>query len=116
MGPTLISFFTLLVFSILAALIVDRVLRPSLRGLIDSLVEMPEATEFYVRAFTTSIILAVLAHVFGATYSLKPGARFMEYVWEVATNLDTSLQNIYIVILVFATIVVILVAALRRKR
>ncbi len=116
MGPTFISFLLLLVFSCLAAFIVDRLLRPSLRAMLDTLVEMPAATTFYVRAFTATIFLAVLARVCGGAYNLKSDSRFMEYVWELARNLQESLQNIFIVLLVFATIFVVLVASLRRKR
>jgi hypothetical protein len=116
MGPTLISFLLLLIFSGLAAFIVDRLLRPSLRDMLDSLVEMPAATTFYVRTFTATIFLAVLAHVFGGRFGLKSDSRFMEYVWELASNLEDSLQNIFVVLLIFAGIFVILLASLRRKR
>ncbi len=116
MGPTAISFLLLLVVALASGIVVDRLLRPSLRGLLDGLVEMPAATTFYVRAFATAVFLAVLSQVFGGNYNLKPGARFMEYVWEVATNLNHVLQSIYVIILIFATIIVILVASLRRKR
>ena len=84
--------------------------------MLDALVELPAATTFYVRAFTATIFLVALSRIFSGKYDLKPGARFMEYVWEVGSNLQESLQNIYIVLLVFATIVVILVASLGRKR
>ena len=115
MGPTVISFFLLLVFSCLAVFILDRLLRPSLRAMLDALVELPAATTFYVRAFTATIFLVVLSRVCGAKYDLKPESRFMEYVWELASNLRESLQDLYIVLLVFATIIVILVASLKRR-
>lgn len=116
MGPTVISFFLFLIFSCLAAVIIDRLLRPSLRAMLDALVELPAATTFYVRAFSATVFLVVLSRVFGGKYDLKPGARFMEYVWEAGTNLQESLQNLYVVLLVFVTIIVVLVASLRRKR
>lgn len=81
MGPTLISFLSLLVCSCIVVFIVDRALRPSLRAMLDTLIEMPAATTFYVRAFSTTFFLAVLARVFGATCNLKSDSRFMDYVW-----------------------------------
>jgi hypothetical protein len=114
-GPTGISFFLLLVVAVIAGIVIDRLLRPNLRALVDGLVEMPAATTFYVRAFSAAVFLGVLSEVFGGNYNLKPGARFMEYVWEIASNLSDVLQSVYIIILIFATIIIILLASLRRK-
>jgi len=96
---------------------VDRLLRPSLRGLLEDVTGLVPATEFYVRAFLLAIILVVLAAVLGATHAdLKDGAHFMEYVWSVANGLQDVFQNLLIVLLVYAGLMTVLMAALRHKR
>ena len=104
------------VVAVLLLIVVDRLLRPGLRGLLEDVTGLPPATEFYLRAFLLVIVLVVLAAVLGAQHAdLKDGAHFMEYVWSVAAGLQDVFQNLMIVLLVYAALITVLMASLRRK-
>ncbi|MBZ5653820.1 MAG: hypothetical protein LAO56_00925 [Acidobacteriia bacterium] len=116
MSPHSIVFVIVLVLSILLVVWVDRLLRPGLRGLLEQIVALPAATEFYLRAFATVIVFVALAAVLGTHPDLKDGARFMEYVWAIAARLQDVFQNLLVVLLVYVGLITVLMAALRRKQ
>ncbi len=116
MSPHGIAFLASLVVVILVVVLVDSLLRPSLRGLVEEVTGLPVATDFYLRAFVIVVIFVALAAVLGARHTdLKDGAHFMEYVWSVAGALQDVFQNLLIVLLVYVGLVTVLMAALRRK-
>jgi hypothetical protein len=116
MSPHSIAFLAALVLSILIVLLIDRLLRPGLRGLLEEIVTLPAATEFYLRAFAIVLVFVGLAAVLGTQPDLKDGARFMEYVWAIAARLQDVFQNLFIVLLVYVGLITVLMAALRRKQ
>ncbi len=87
MSPHSISFLVTLVISIFIVLLIDRILRPGLRGLLEEIVALPAATEFYLRAFAVVLVFVAIGAMLGSSFDLKDGARFMEYVWAVAAGL-----------------------------
>jgi len=116
MSPHGIVVLDSFVIALLLLLVVDRLLRPSLRGLLEDVTALPAATEFYLRSFLLVIVLVALGAVLGAGHTdLKDGAHFMEYVWSVAAGLQDVLQNLMIVVLVYVGLITVLMAALRRK-
>jgi len=116
MSPHAIVFLASLVVVVLVLALVDRLLRPGLRGLLEEITGLPPATEFYLRAFTLVIALVGLAALIGSGHGdLKDGARFMEYVWAVAGGLQDVFQNLIIVLLVYVALITVLMASLRRK-
>src|SRR5690242_11761146 len=116
MSPHSIAILVSLVVVSLVVAFVDRLLRPSLRGLLEEITSLPAATDFYLRVFVMVVVLVALAAVLGAAHAdLKDGARFMEYVWSVANGLQDVFQNLVIALLVYVTLITVLMAALRRK-
>ena len=116
MSPHSIVFLASLVVAVVLLILVDRLLRPGLRGLLEDVTGLPAATEFYLRSFLLVIFLVALAAVLGAGHAeLKDGAHFMEYVWSVAGGLQDVLQNLMIVLLVYVGLITVLMAALHRK-
>ena len=115
MGPHSIIFLASLVIAVVLLILVDRLLRPGLRGLLDDVTALPAATEFYLRAFALAIVLVALAALLGAHPDLKSDAHFMEYVWAVAAVLQDVFQNLLIVLLVYVALITVLMASLRRK-
>jgi len=116
MGPHGFAVLASFVIAVLLLILVDRLLRPGLCGLLEDVTGLPPATEFYLRTFLLVIVLVVLATVLGAQHAdLKDGAHFMEYVWSVATGLQDMFQNLMIVLLVYAALITVLMASLRRK-
>jgi len=116
MSPHSIAFLLALVASILIVLLIDRLLRPGLRGLLQEIVILPAATEFYLRAFAIVLVSVAIGAVLGSSFNLKDGARFMEYVWAVATGLKDVFQNLFVVLLVYVGLITVLIAALTRRQ
>jgi len=116
MSPHGIVVLVSFVLAVLLLIVVDRLIRPGLRGLLEDVTGLPPATDFYLRVFLLTIVLVVLAAVLGANHpELKDGAHFMEYVWSVAGGLQEVLQNLMIVLLVYVGLITVLMAALRHK-
>jgi hypothetical protein len=116
MSPHNIAFLVSLIVVVLLLALVDRLLRPGLRGLLEDVTSLAAATEFYLRAFVLVIVFVGLAAVLGAAHAdLKEGAHFMEYVWSIASGLQDVFQNLMIVLLVYLGLITVLMAALRRK-
>ncbi len=96
-------------------------LRAPLEGIVKALVDMSDATEFYLRSFVLVMVFAGLGRVLGpltiAGQDPKNPAppRFMQYVWAVAERAQTVLWDISIYVLFFVAVVTILSAALRSR-
>ena len=115
MSPHSVVFLASLVLAAVLLTLMDRLLRPGLRGLLEDVTALPAAAEFYLRAFTLAIVLIALAAVFGTNPDLKGGVHFMEYVWSVAAVLQDVFQNLLIVLLVYVALITVLLVSLRRK-
>ena len=117
MSPRTIAFCISFVIVIALAFLVDRLIRPSLRKLLEELTALPPATDFYLRSFAIVIFFMALSTAIGSTHSeLNPGAHFMEYVWSIAGDLKDVLQGIFGVLLGYVAMITILVATLRRRQ
>jgi hypothetical protein len=111
-----IAFLVALVLSILIVLLIDRLLRHGLQGLLEETVSLPAATEFYLRAFVIVLVFVAIGAIIGTSFDLKDGARFMEYVWAIASLLKEVCQNLLVVLLVYVGLITVLIAALRRRQ
>jgi len=117
MSPRAIAFCVAVVAVLGIVVLVDRLLRPTLRQLLDEITALPAATEFYLRSFLVVICLIAFATVIGSAHNeLKPESHFMEYVWSIASDLQGVLQGIFGVLLGYVAIITILMAALRRRQ
>ena len=94
-------------------LLVYATLRRHLRAVLDQTVAIPEASIFYERVLAIVLVFLALKQVVGGV-RVQEGA-FMEYVWAVAGDLSKVFESTYIVLLVYAGLVTVLVAALRPK-
>ncbi|MBZ5659525.1 MAG: hypothetical protein LAO08_03895 [Acidobacteriia bacterium] len=103
-----------LVLAVGIAFLIYGLLQKSLRELLNHVVQLPEATTFYLRAFI--LILACVA--FGRVITgihMKPDARFMEYVWAVASDISAVFQDLFIALLVYVGLITVVVVVLRPK-
>jgi hypothetical protein len=98
------------------AVLIGRLLRPFLRGLLAETLALPAASEFYLRAFVIVLVLGAFAAVLGNQPDLKQGARYMEYIWAIAARLQDVFQNLLAVVLVYVGLMTVLLAALRRRQ
>lgn len=108
------AFVSGLFLAIGSAFVVYALLRGSLRKLLDGVTNIPEGTDFYLRALGLILFLVALAGVISGARQ-KPDAHFMEYVWAVAGQLSGVFQNLFIVLLVYLGLITVLVAVLRPK-
>ena len=117
MSPRGIAFWLSFVVVLLIVFLVDRLLRPSLRQLLEEITGLPAATEFYLRSFLVVIFFIAISTSIGSSHSeLKGDSRFMEYVWSVAGDLKDVLQGIFGVLLGYVAMITILVASLRPRQ
>lgn len=117
MSPRGITFCVALVVVLAVVILVDRLLRPTLRQLLDEITALPAASEFYLRSFLIVICLIAVATVAGSAHTeLKPDSHFMEYVWSIASDLQDVLQGIFGVLLGYVAMITILLATLRRRQ
>ena len=117
MGPRGIVFICSFLIVLVLVVVIDRLLRPSLRQLLEDVIGLPAATEFYLRSFLVVVFLVAAAASIGSTHNeLKPDSHFMEYVWSVAGDLKDVLDGIFGVLLGYLVMITILVASLRRRQ
>ena len=117
MGPRGIAFCAAFGLVLMSVFVVDRLVRPSLRQLLDEVTALPAASEFYLRAFVVVICCIAISTVVGSGHSnLKAESHFMEYVWSIADDLKGVLEGIFGVLLGYVAMITILVAALRRRQ
>ncbi len=96
------------------ALIVYALLRRDLRELLANVIALPAGTTFYLRAFVLVLLFVALARAV-APMELKPEARFMQYVWAVASSLSGVFESLFYALLAYLGIVTILVVVLKAR-
>jgi len=117
MSPRTLAFLISFVVVLAIVFLVDRLIRPSLRQLVDELTGLPAATEFYLRSFVIIVFFIAVSTAIGSSHGdVKEGSRFMEYVWSIAGDLKDVMQAIFGVLLGYVAMITILVAALRRRQ
>jgi len=117
MSPRGIVFVTTFLAALVVVFLVDRLLRPSLRQLLEEITGLTAATDFYLRSLVIVVVFVAASACLGSVHSdLKTDSRFMEYVWSVAGDLQNVLQGIFGVLLGYVALITILVAALRRRQ
>jgi peptidoglycan/LPS O-acetylase OafA/YrhL len=104
----------LLVLSVGIAWMVHRLIRKSIRTLLDDVLGLPAATTFYTRTLTIGIFFIALAAAL-VPFDLKKDAAFMEYVWRIANGLSSTFSGTCLFLIGYLTLVTILVATLRRR-
>jgi hypothetical protein len=116
-SPQSIALLASILVAVLFLAWVHVLIRPSLRALLEEVIGLPAATNFYLRAFAIAIAFVGLGAVLGSGHGeLKAESRFMEYVWSVAGSLKEVFENVLIVLLVYVGFVTVLMAALRRRQ
>jgi hypothetical protein len=99
------------------AFLVYRLIRPSLRQLLEDITVLPAATEFYLRSFAIIVFLVAGSNALGSAHGdLSATSRFMEYVWSIADTVESAMEGIFGVLLGYVAMITILVAALRRRQ
>jgi len=116
MSPNAVVLLAVFFVSLLVLLLLDRLLRPGLRKLLDEILGLPPATDFYLRAFVTVLVLVILSGTLGTHSEFKDRPHFMEYIWAAAGRLQDVFQNLFTVLLVYVGLITVLMAALRRKQ
>ena len=96
------------------ALLVYRLIGPSLRGLLDKTIRIPEGAAFYMRALVLILFCLALSKVVTGV-QLKPDAHAIEYVWAVGSHLSDVLESVFGALLAYVAFVTILVVVLRPK-
>ena len=109
------GFAVLLVISLGISSIIYKILRKSLRSLLDEVIKLQPGTTFYLRLFAIGLFYIALSSCLDTTFDFKKGTAFMEYVWRVASGLSTVFGYTCLYILGYLTLVTILVAVLRYK-
>jgi hypothetical protein len=115
MSPDLGAFLVLLVLSLAVPTVLFLLLRDSLRELLEHTVKLPGGVTFYLRSFLLVLYLSALSVAVGTTFDLKPGSRFMEYVWKGAEGLSSTLQETLLSVGVYVVVITILIATLKIK-
>ena len=115
MTPELVAVLTLLFFSLAISIVVFFLLRPSLGDLLRHTLKLTSGITFYLRSFFLVLFLSALSAAIGTAFDLKPGSRFMEYVWKVAEGLSSALEKILWFVAAYLVLVTILVATLKIK-
>ena len=89
-------------------------LRPYLKDLLLESLKQPAAVTFYLRILLFAMVLVA----FGGTVAITPHAEggFMARVWEVGSNLQTFLEMLAVVLMVYAFMVTILVVCLKQGK
>ena len=115
MSPELPAFLVLLALSLAVPIILFRLLRVSLRDLLQQTVKVQAGVTFYLRSFLVVLLLSALSAAIGTSFDLKSGSRFMEYVWKGAEGLSSTLERSLWFIALYVVLITILVAALKTK-
>jgi hypothetical protein len=96
------------------AFLIYGLLRKSLREVLNNIVQLPEATTFYLRAFILVLSCVALGRVISGIH-LKSDAHFMEYVWAIASDMSVVFQDLFVTLLVYVGFITVLVVVLRAK-
>lgn len=105
--------FALLVGAVLSSVLLYLTLRWQLRDLLLETVKIPAAAQFYLRVLLSVLVLAAVANTVKQTVKEMPS--FMEQVWECAGTMQDYMNGLVIVLLIYAFMITILVAHLRRR-
>jgi len=87
--------------------------RTSLNDLLRHTLKLQAGITFYLRSFLLVLYLASLSAAIGTSFDLKPGSRFMEYVWKGAEGLSSSLEKTLWFVAIYLVLITILVATLK---
>ena len=90
-------------------------IRASLGQLLNDMVKLPAARKFFLRILLVAIILSALAATVGVSISGSRTAPFMEKVWEVASSLSSAFGSWTFILMGYAILLTIMVAALGRR-
>ena len=110
----LVAFAVDCVLAIAVSLVVYRLVRESLRQVLQSVVGLPEATTFYLRVLLLVVVFAALGQVLSGV-QLKSDAHFLDYVWAVGSDLSNVFQGLFVDLLVYVALITLLVVVLRPK-
>jgi preprotein translocase subunit SecG len=83
--------------------------------LLQHTIRLPAGVTFYLRSFLLILFLSALSAAIGTSFDLKPDSRFMEYVWNEAQGLSSTLENSLWFVAIYVVVVTILVATLKVK-
>ena len=111
----LAGFVILMVISLGLTFSIWAAVSKSLKGLLDQVVKLPEGAAFYLRTFLIGLLLAAAAGGLGTVFDLKAGDPFMEYVWKVASGLESVCQYFFGFLLGYLVLITVLVAVLRSR-
>jgi len=115
MNLELSAFLTLLVLSLAVPTILFLLLRASLSDLLRHTLKLQAGVTFYLRSFLLVLFLSALSAAIGTSFDLKPGSRFMEYVWKGAEGVSSTLEKTVWFVAAYLVLVTILVATLKVK-
>lgn len=113
MNPNAIAFLVLLAISVGAGVLVFGFVRLSLHDLLQRTIKLPAGVTFYIRSLLVVLCLSVLSAAIGTTFDLKPGSRFMEYVWKVAEGFSSAFEKLLWFIAIYVVLITILIATLK---
>ncbi|HEU5457531.1 MAG TPA: hypothetical protein VFU68_02825 [Terracidiphilus sp.] len=115
MNLNVIGYLILLAISAAIPTILFLLLRASLCNLLRHILKVKAGITFYMRSFLLILYLAALPSTIKFSFNLKPDAHFMEYVWQGADGLSSSLQYLLVYVAVYLVLITILVATLKVK-
>lgn len=113
MNLELCAFLTLLAISVAVPTILFLLLRPSLNDLLRHTLKLQAGITFYLRSFLLVLYLAALSAAIGTSFDLKPGSRFMEYVWKGAEGVSSTLEKTLWFVAIYLVLITVLVATLK---
>jgi hypothetical protein len=111
----LAGFVILLLLSLGLTFAIWAALSKSLQGLLNQVLKLPDGTIFYLRMFLTGLLLAAAAGAIGTAFNFKPDDPFMEYVWKVASGVESVCQYFFGFLLGYLLLITVLVAVLRAR-
>lgn len=111
----LAGFGILLLLSLGLTFVIWAAVSKSLQGLLNQVVKLPDGATFYLRTFLIGLLLAAAAGSVGTVFNLKAGDPFMEYVWRVASGLESVCQYFFAFLLGYLVLITVLVAVLRSR-
>ncbi len=105
----------LIVTAVVISVLLYLLLRWCLRDIIDEVVRLPAGRRFYLRMLLLVLILVAVASTIDNGVSVDTDAPFMTVVWEIAESLQVFFISLVFVLMTYAVLMTILVAALRRR-
>jgi preprotein translocase subunit SecG len=115
MSLELSAFLILLVLSLAVPTILFLLVRSSLSDLLRHTLQLQAGVTFYLRSFLLVLFLSALSAAIGTSFDLKPGSRFMEYVWKGAEGASSTLEKTLWFVAVYLVLITVLVATLKVK-